>query len=157
MPGPAAIRPADGRAPDSRCRDAGDVKAAVCPAPRSVVADSRHMRVMAGLVVPAIHALLGAKTWMPGTTRSPSRMRDGVPCHNRKCFMPKKNNSPQWVESFPCKRGKSRGDGAVAAVVADDMPLQAALSNPGWLGRCTSVLDDIGQARDIRLAGNAEA
>ncbi len=32
-----------------------------------------------GLVVPAIHALLGAKTWMPGTTGSPSRMRDGVP------------------------------------------------------------------------------
>ena len=53
--------------------------------------------------------------------------------------------------------GKSHGDKAVAAVAADDMPLQAALSNPGRLGRCASVLDDLGQARDIRLAGNAEA
>jgi hypothetical protein len=42
-------------------------------------------------------------------------------------------------------------------VAADDMPLHATLSNPRWLGRCASVLDDLGQARDISLAGNAEA
>ena len=58
----------------------------------------------------------------------------------------------------PRRRSRSGcGDGAAAAVAADDMPPQAALSNPRWLGRCASVLDDLGQARDIRLVGNAEA
>jgi hypothetical protein len=36
------------------------------------------MRVMAGFVVPAIHALLGAKTWMPGTTGSPMSCLGGL-------------------------------------------------------------------------------
>ena len=68
-----------------------------------------------------------------------------------------KANRAGTLRFLVCLRGKSHGNGAVAAVAAANMPPQAALSNPRWLGRCAPVLDDLGQARDIRLAGNAEA
>ena len=63
----------------------------------------------------------------------------------------------QWVEDRRGKRGKNRGDRAVAAVVADDICPGSVKPEMVRLGRCASVLDDLGQARDMRLAGNAEA
>ena len=60
------------------------------------------------------------------------------------------------LEGGMVKGAKTVAYGAVAAVVADDI-LPRGLSNPRWLGRCASVLDDLGQARDMRLAGNTEA
>jgi hypothetical protein len=44
-------------------------------------------------------------------------------------FAGRENGSP-GLEPKIRKRGKRRGDGAVAAVVADDMPRQAGLSKP---------------------------